>query len=318
MSRLEIGSSSVEYDPVHELLKQYWKYIEFPLHSHTVRLCGVAHLPETLEVSEINNNIVKAIERAGVVFLESVPWEWENDKDLERNRIKFEMMYSFVEAIGLEIERKDFIYEFERAMSFFANVADIAKQNGKRIAVVDPLKSLRLSALLDRCDSQIDLAKLVFGGGGIGALVIEELLRKQKNKKQMVSTHGPLLTRRRFLQGALASFAAVPLLSKIASDELPLHSIEGRRTKGRLGILLYDMFDYRNVCVANAVYEFSKMESVAAVYGSAHVADISHYAQHDGERDIKKTMYAQYENVVPGSLRVYRHNGVGWIGDTGK
>ena len=119
------------------------------------------------------------------------------------------------------------------------------------------------------------------------------------------------ISRRAFIGGmmSMAASGALTSLSKVAEffDKQTDKSV-GRKDNP-LGQFLYNLEDYRNLVVPEALEELSRREitgPIVVIYGDTHRSALKHYTFAPKERGTKRKIYSPYDEVLSPKMRVYK------------
>jgi hypothetical protein len=292
----------------------------FELNGKKVEIKGVMHVPETFEL--YRKEFEEAIEKASIVILEAAPVA---DRTFSNQTVEF--IKSLANKSGAEVSREQIINDLEsnRSLIFFRNLENLIARKGKRLATIDPInyEPMFSNDNLRMIDFLIRLVKAAIVSGGI-LFLSEKLLDKAKGEGgQQKSAEGELtlkpkekgMSRRAFLKTAVGGLSAAGLgslfaeLFEFSGGKPGQEELSRGRKENPLGVMLYELLDYRDVSLAKGLDVLTKRDlgngPVVVFYGGLHASAVRHYAENHKERDIKFETYRPYRSVAPPKLRIY-------------
>lgn len=260
----------------------HWEKRVFELNGRVVEMHGVAHHTDTFEM--YGDELKEAVKRASIVLVEGAP-EAEGLGEPKQLMKVAEAM----EASGMpkpSLEALQTFIEKRPELRFFRQIEHSAAEEGKMLAVADPLTFENWKPLDARDDSVTD-AKVGLAIGGTLA-VVGQAIEERKRK----------IPRRSFLKGILGAAAVVAGASII------------RDRKATSSALKYDEKDYRDVMVAEGLDRLTKLASpddgpIVVIYGADHSEPVLHYATSPKERTVKAAAYAPYRTVSRPELHLF-------------
>ncbi|MBI5734044.1 MAG: hypothetical protein HY973_03835 [Candidatus Kerfeldbacteria bacterium] len=119
------------------------------------------------------------------------------------------------------------------------------------------------------------------------------------------------VSRRAFLGGMIGAMASGSLasLSRVADYFNEQTDKFVGRKDNPLGQFLYNLADYRDLMVPEALEELSGREikgPVVIIYGDTHRSALKHYTFAPKERELKRKTYSPYDKVLSPRMRIYK------------
>jgi len=275
-----------------ELAREFFHKENFQLNGKNFELYGVAHVPETIELH--HQELEAAIEKAGAIVVEIGP-------DVESLRAS-------LDSANLTEEAKAEIGNF---FHFYEYISRLAGSRNKLVINADPSEGARgieffndISVANEK-DARVQNIKTLISAG-LPASLIALALRKKLGEFMQKK-----ISRRAFIGGMMSMVAsgALASLSKVAEffDKQTDKSV-GRKDNP-LGQFLYNLEDYRNLVVPEALEELSGREitgPIVVIYGDTHRSALKHYTFTPKERKAKRKVYSPYDEVLSPKMRVYK------------
>jgi len=274
------------------MAKEFFHKESFQLNGKDFELCGVAHIPETIELH--HQELETAIKKASAIVVEMGP-------DVESLR-------STLKNTNLIEEAKAELGEF---FHFYEYISRLAGTQNKLVINADPSEGgkgeeyFRDGGLLYEKDEQIQNVKTLISAGLPVALIAFALRNKFGEIMQKK------ISRRAFLGGMLGAAASGSMasLSKMADGFNNLTDKFVGIKDNPLGQFLYNLADYRDLVVAEALDDLSKREikgPIVVIYGDTHRSALRHYTFAPKERKLKRQTYLPYDKVLPPKMRIYQ------------
>lgn len=295
-----------------EEIAEGWYQDECEINGVTIKLQGVAHHPDTLKIAEYKEAIEKSIAESSLVITEGAP--------IVSKKYTLEELNDLCAKLGLKISKQelqeysDFVQFHNPYDEFFEQIQHIVALHKKDLATVDPNEDIyaSLQLMMDEnkltsLKNKLTLASLATLLGTYGTQKFLSALDRFM-KKKVVTGDNPVISRRTFLKMMGVSAAATGLggLSAVASLN---ESLGNDRTENQLAAVLYSFNDYREVVVAQAIEQLSKLlkrnTSIATIYGSRHVAGIKHYLEYPVERAARLVLYAPFTGDPNDIIKIY-------------
>ena len=141
--------------------------------------------------------------------------------------------------------------------------------------VPDPEKDIA-DALLNRSVDVLALGTAV-GSTGYAFLLLNQLAALKKRNSARLKMNAVEISRRNFLKLGAATAVAIPSMLNATASLL-----NEAGTPLDQNLLLEDFLlssiDYRNVCIAKAIFEVAKADSkITVLYGANHYEGVRHY-----------------------------------------
>lgn len=217
-------------------------------------------------------------------------------------------MRSALEGADLNEEAKNEINEF---FHFYEYISTLAGAQNKLVINADPSegeggeKFFRDIAASNEKDEQVQNIKNLISAGLPIALIAFGL------RKKIGELMREKISRRAFIGGMLGTMASgsIVSLSKVADYfDKQTDKFVGRKDNP-LGQFLYNLQDYRNLVVPEALDDLSKREikgPIVVIYGDTHRSALKHYALSPKERKLKRQTYLPYDKVLSPKMRMYK------------
>jgi len=297
-----------------------WSPDSFEVGGRRIVFMGVMHTPETL--LHFWNEINDSIDNADIVVLEAAP---EASGMLE-NEVLLDTIQKHYKENGHSLTKEQIIeyLKDDPSVRFYHFIEMICAVKGKHIVVVDPESQGAKLFDLKKIGEVADIMKAIIGIGGTAgflASVAQDLIKKIRDSKE--GKEGK--TRRGFIKdlAELAGFIGITLsYSNYASllessEDKPIAGALDARKRGRvnnpIGALLYDVDDFRDVCISKGISKLVDDErqigkNIAVIYGTAHESAVEYYSKVSTERDARFAMYAPYREETDPKVIEYRYN----------
>lgn len=297
--------------------RKYWRVERLEVNGREVELIGVAHEPATLEIPEYRAKIESAIKNASLSVLENGPlmfqfYSYENFRDAIRSYVP-----DFSEE---DVQRAYIIGTVGPMKQFFHAVLNMAAEARTDIMSADPNEDLYKVMRLEFQDKKTEEAKeATFIGalatffGSAAALSVQEALKRRRKKESPPKVAG--MSRRTFLKaaGAGALVAGLSKASTLASENTENYL---DREENPLGFALYNIVDYRDATIAEAIDTLSKETAkpgpIEVIHGTKHVAGIKRYLENPAERKARLLAYAPFAGSPEEIMKVFAYDGKEW------
>lgn len=159
---------------------------------------------------------------------------------------------------------------------FYSHITELAKEAKIKMIVPDPEKDI-IDALTNRFADLLNVSAAV--GSTSYAFVKIDQIAAAKNRSSVRSKRreNETLSRRNFLKASVAVAVAIPTLLNSAGSLLTESGVS-LEDSPILEDFLLESIDYRNVCIAKAILEVSKIHpKITVVYGANHYEGVKHY-----------------------------------------
>ena len=281
-----------------EQARSYWREAKLDIGGKTVEFYGVVHHPVTLEIPEFREKLESAIRRSSVVLLEWPPAQLE---------LSVEEFLAIAHDMNAHASEEELRTEFEIKVQgnpfiqFFHELASVAAKEGKDVAHADPIRGATSGLSLELAELKSDAIKMALFLSSMGIVVTSEMIQRivgvpHDVRRRVNRAEEGGMTRRSFLKKAAVVSAGIGAMTG-ASIAAGLNELYGDadRDENKFGLFLQSMMDYRDCSVADAMVKLSgelkEDETMAVVYGAAHLPGISHYLDHPTERAAKLLSY---------------------------
>ncbi|MDP3957729.1 MAG: hypothetical protein Q8Q10_04480 [bacterium] len=301
--------------PDPNIIRESWKVETIDLHGKPVEIIGVAHHTDTLKVPEFREKLESAIAGASLVVLEGAPTTY---KKYPVAAIKA-LLNSYYPEIS--DEDSELIYhkviDDNPAGKFFEELQAIAARHQKDIATVDPNEDIYKGIILNAQNRLSEENKAGMVLASLVALVGLEAARRfmfvvdRYRQVKIVSGENPVISRRTFLKGMLGgmTLAGATAVSSVAS----FTGLVKDRKENPLGFALYNLTDYRDASVAEAIDRLSREDRgpgpIEVIYGRHHHGGIRHYLESPIERKARLLAYAPFEDSPEDSIKLFSYDG---------
>lgn len=309
--------------PSPEIVKQAWQVKKFQLNKRDIELVGVAHHPDTMKILEYKEKLELAIQNASLVILEGLPKVYNNySKESIKQLVRSLDLMTDVsdEELDIFLDRNINNNPF---LDFFGQLQRIAAKYNKCVAMVDPCENIYQDYLLKSENQRFERIKMITMvlslaamAGAVGVEAIYRVLPDKPGREKLATVKNPAISRRTFLKIIGSAAIAAGTISNFSTNASTNQSLGQDRNKNFTATALYNLYDYREAAVAEALDVFSKQNlgqgPIELVYGAFHVAGIKYYAEHPLERKAKLLAYAPFSKSPQEAIKVFSHESDGW------
>lgn len=201
--------------------------------------------------------------------------------------------------------------EISSFLHFYEYISRLAGSRNKLVINADPSEGARRAeyfndiTVANEKDTQVQNVKTLISAGLPASLIALGLRKKLGEFMQKK------ISRRAFLGGMLRAMATGSLtsLSKVADFFNRQTDKSVGRKDNPLGQFLYNLEDYRDLVVPEALEELSGREitgPIVIIYGDTHRSALKHYTFAPKERELKRRAYKPYDEVLSPQMRIYK------------
>jgi hypothetical protein len=266
-----------------------------------IEFYGVSHIPETAK--KYAHEFHEAFKSAGTVLLECGPHTSMGHSDKSRDLVQ-EAAKLYEGRELSEEELCNFLDMHRPGVRFFNMMKYLAENYNKPIVSADPLTLAVDEKLVDR-EIFISKAKifLAMEAAGLGMAIDS---KRFKSGSSPATSKKSVLGRRAFV-GLMGGVMAASGASALITNENNNHRLQ--RADNKLGILIHNLLDYRNVVVAEGLDRLTRdsniKEPIVVVYGDYHRREIRFYLEHPKERKVKRNTYKPYDQLAEPRMKKF-------------